>query len=85
MTKTVDDINLNTWFMDRELDYVPIHFVPVRTPITPESREWILEKLQGRFAVVIDPNFSVINTSFPSTYPAFEDPKEAVFYELTWS
>ena len=81
--KTIDDVNLQTWFVERELDYVPAHFVPVKTPLTPESREWILEKLQGRFAVIVDTQFSPNN--FGLTYPAFEDPKEAVFYELTWS
>lgn len=81
--KNIEDINLQTWFVDRELDYVPAHFVPVKTALSPESREWILEKLNGRFAVVVDTQFSPNN--FGLTFPAFEDPKEAVFYELTWS
>ncbi len=82
--KTIDDINLQTWFVERELNYVPAHFVIVKTPLTEESREWILEKLQGRFAIVVNPTYTPSNLS-THTYAAFEDPKEAVFYELTWS
>jgi hypothetical protein len=77
MTKTIDDINLHTWFMDRELDFVPSHFVKSNTILTDESKQWILEKLVGRFAIT--------ERGFLSTLaPAFEDPKEALFYELKW-
>ena len=76
--KTIEDINLHTWFMDRELDFVPPHFVVSKTPLTEDSKLWILEKLIGRFSIVGTEGF------FGSLSPAFEDPKEAVFYELTW-
>lgn len=78
--KTIEDINLYTWFSDRELPFTPEHFVRTTTPITEESKAWILEKLIGRFS------FEGSTLSFLSAglMPAFEDPKEAVFYELTW-
>lgn len=76
MTKTIEDINLDQWFVNRELEITPEHFVKTSTPITSESMAWILEKLRGRFAVSTQ--------SFMEICPAFEDPKEAVFYELTW-
>lgn len=76
MTKTIEDINLIQWFTERELDFIPDHFVKTSTPINNESMSWILEKLRGRFAVSTQ--------SFMEICPAFEDPKEAVFYELTW-
>lgn len=72
MTKTIDDINLNTWFIQRELSWTPDHFTKCTSPTSTEARRWILDKLQGRFNIGID------------FCPAFEDPKEAVFYELTW-
>lgn len=81
--KTIDDINLHTWFMDRELEFVPDHFVISKTPVTSDSKIWILEKLTGRFAM--GDNKSVSTYTFSGSYPAFEDPKELVFYELTWS
>lgn len=77
--KTIEDINLHTWFMDRELDFVPSHFVTSNTKLTDDSKIWILEKLTGRFAIT-----SSNEGFFGSTTPAFEDPKEALFYELTW-
>ena len=76
--KTIDDINLHTWFMERELDFVPSHFVVARTALTDDAKLWILEKLTGRFSMTGREGF------FGSLAPAFEDPKEALFYELTW-
>ena len=76
--KTIEDINLSTWFIDRELDFVPEHFVPCKAPVTEDSKRWILEKLTGRFS------FFGATGIFGSFKPAFEDPKEALFYELTW-
>ena len=78
--KTIDDINLHTWFMQRELDFTPSHFVTSKTPVTDESKLWILEKLSGRFSLMASQG-SVI---FGARCPSFEDPKEALFYELTW-
>ena len=75
--KTIDDLNISQWFTTRELTYVPSHFVSTNTKVTDESYRWILEKLTGRFVML---NVGV--AMFPT--PAFEDPKEALFYELTW-
>ena len=77
MTKTIDDINLYTWFMDRDINPCPDHFVKSKTELTDESKIWIYEKLSGRFSI----GGSVL---FTSQCPAFEDPKEAMMYELTW-
>jgi hypothetical protein len=76
--KTIDDINLHTWFMDRELDFVPAHFTVSSTILTDEAKRWILETLTGRFTITGNDGF------FGRTFPAFEDPKEALFYELKW-
>jgi hypothetical protein len=48
------------------------------TPITDESKIWIQEKLSGRYAM------TSIENAFLEYAPSFEDPKEALFYELTW-
>lgn len=77
-------INILEWFDARELDYVPDHFIVVKTPITLESRCWISEKLSGRYALTVkdtDDNLDLQGVS----YPAFEDQKDAVLYQLTWS
>jgi hypothetical protein len=69
--KSIEDLNLNQWFMARELMFVPKHFVGTSARLTAESRQWVLEKLIGRFSV---PDYKI----------AFEDPVEATFFELTW-
>ncbi len=83
----IENINLDTWYNNRMLiDQVPAHFTPVRTHANKENMEWVLEKLHGRFSVISNVNDNTDN--FMSYYQktfAFEDPKEAVQFELTWS
>jgi hypothetical protein len=58
---------------ERELDFSPTHFTKVNTQnCSPEAKEWIIEKLHGRFY------FAAAGAI------AFEDPKEAIMCELTW-
>jgi len=73
-------INLHTWFQEREMEHCPIHFVQANTPISIESKIWILERLKGRFFIE-----QTISFSDNSHVPWFEDPEEATLYELTWS
>jgi hypothetical protein len=47
-----------------------------KVALTSESKTWISEKLHGRYC--LQPQRSSLQ------YPSFEDPKEALFYELTW-
>lgn len=84
-------INPITWYSEREISQCPKHFVVGNTPLTRESKLWILNNLQGRFAVVKkdntdDPKDDWLTTLFDlHSYPAFEDPKELLVYELTWT
>ena len=80
MTKTINDLNLYQWFTKRELHYAPPHFITSKTPTNPESYRWIREKLTGRYCIV-----GANGGMFDRKFPSFEDPKEALFYELTWS
>jgi hypothetical protein len=77
-----------TWFSERELHYTPKHFVVTSHPCTSESKQWVLDKLSGRFSVTYATNnssgSSILELVSPSCL-AFEDPQEAVFYELKWS
>jgi len=85
MSKT---INLYTWFGERELDHCPKHFVAGTTPVTDESREWILERLTGRFYIQEHSGTyptSLAMSSVRLNVPCFENPEEATLYELTWS
>lgn len=73
------------WFGKRELPYTPPHFVVVRTPITNDSMSWILSNISGRFSIVKDQETTIMTIMLDEGYPAFEDPKEAVLFELKWS
>ena len=83
----MNDINLMTWFSRRELEYCPKHFVQTATPLNEERTRWIIENLKGRYHVTY--NHSKNNDDFlfllDDTFPCFEDPQEAVLYELTFS
>ncbi len=78
------EINLMTWYADRELDFCPKHFTKTTTVLTDENKLWIYEKLVGRFHVhtLSDPSSLFF---FGDSVPYFEDPQEAVMYELVWS
>ncbi len=79
------ELNVYTWFSNRELNYCPAHFVVVDTLITQESKQWILEKLVGRFCLVELPSY-IHNIPWTIGYfPAFEDPKEATYFQLIWA
>lgn len=81
------NINLLTWFSERQLDFCPKHFVQANTPISEEKHLWILQNLQGRYYIGYNTNDNDNEFLFllDDTYPFFEDPQEAVLYELTWS
>lgn len=76
------DIDLINWNSPRLLPFKPIHFVMATTAVTKESQLWIYSKLKGRFCLVS--NISQNDWEIILT-PGFEDPQEAVLYELTWS
>lgn len=79
-----------SWYSNRELEFTPLHFTVASTPITLESKLWILDKLRGRFSIISgskvdDFASALILVNSVHGVPAFEDPKEASLYELTWS
>jgi hypothetical protein len=80
------ELNVYTWFSNRELSYCPKHFLVVDTLITQESKQWILEKLTGRFCLVEFPNYTnqeSYDLQF-GYFPAFENPTEATYFQLMW-
>lgn len=83
--KSIEDTNFYTLFGNRELTLTPQHFVVATTPLSTESRNWILESTVGRFSIIIKQDSAYEDTAFKRDFPAFEDPKEAILYELTWS
>ena len=72
-----------TWFTEREMSNTPKHFVMTKHILTAESKQWVLEKCVGRFSLLqpVEDEMMILS----SGNIAFEDPQEAVFYELKWS
>ena len=84
------ELNVYTWFSNRELSYIPAHFIVVDTIISTESKQWILEKLTGRFCLVDIHNSPTDSTevSYPWHFgysPAFENSIEATYFQLIWN
>jgi hypothetical protein len=51
--------------------------------IFTESKQWVLDNLKGRFCVIQTGQLFLVNYYLGNI--AFEDPKDATFYELKWS
>jgi len=77
------ELNYHTWHMQRQLKYCPKHFVGCNTKLTDDAMYWILERCTGRFYIknAYEQDFLFLEAD---NYPFFEDPKEAVLFELTW-
>jgi hypothetical protein len=83
------EVNPLVWFGERELSVCPKHFVKAPTPIADEAYQWVISRLVGRFSIssltMDTPGaFPIVGTTF-DTYFYFEDPAEAMMYELRWS
>jgi len=77
-------IDALVWNSDRLVTYKPKHFVTSETPLTKESKLWILKSLTGRFSIE---TYIRSKDHLPDllTLVSFEDPAELILYELTWS
>lgn len=73
------------WYGQRKLDFEPAHFVRARTAITKKSSLWITDSLRGRYTLLPKNSEDDMMIDPLNYIPSFEDPSEAVFYELTWS
>jgi hypothetical protein len=78
----IESLNYNTWFGDRRLDTTPIHFHACSAPFTEETLYWVEQTLSGRYSVYMTENELDL---FNSKIISFEDPQEALLYELKWS
>jgi hypothetical protein len=74
------------WFSEREVEFIPKHFIKCTSKITNESKKWIYNKSQGRFALTDSHRQqapSGIISSDQNVY--FEDQKDAMMFELLWA
>lgn len=77
------EIDPYIWFGSRELNFCPKHFILASTPLTLDSKQWVLDNLKGRFCIVQTSQLFLIEYYLGNI--AFEDSKDATFYELKWS
>jgi hypothetical protein len=79
-------VNPLAWYATRQLPVAPPHFIKCATPVTEKSLLWILTKLMGRYATEDDNEEEGDYLLFVMTqHVSFEDPGEAMLYELRWS
>lgn len=77
-------VNPAKWFGTRELTTPPPHFVRAPTSLTAKSKVWVISKLSGRYSIVeFEDESGFILMGNESVF--FEDPAEAMIYELRWS
>ena len=74
-------VNPLIWYAERELDFVPRHFVKCPTPVNQQALHYIQNKTVGRYALGSD---NSVDFDF-TTYVYFEDEREATMYELIWA
>jgi hypothetical protein len=78
-------VNPQLWYGTRELKLTPPHFVKCSAPLTEASMEWVITKLKGRYTKedLWDDDTDLFFVDAQSI--SFEDPVEAMLYELRWS
>jgi hypothetical protein len=78
------EVNPQVWYGERKLSYVPPHFVKATTSLTNEALNWVNAILVGRYTVS---TYTDTENYFIETYSYiyFEDPAEAMMYELRWA
>jgi len=77
------EIDPYIWFGKREVSFYPKHFVLSDTPLTMNSKQWVLDNIKGRFCIVSVSQIFLVEYNLGNI--AFENPKDAMFYELKWS
>ncbi len=77
-------VNPLKWFSQRRLDNIPPHFTRCFTPVqSDDAHSWVLSSLTGRYVTATGDTGTFMFTSDINIY--FEDPAEAMLYELRWS
>jgi len=80
------EINLNEWFIEREVKFCPTHFKMSSVPLDEEKYHWVTENLNGRYYYgTISASKQGWDTNWFSDFIAFEDPRDLTMYELRWS
>lgn len=81
------NVNPLLWYGERELQHIPPHFTKATTSLTDDSLFWIMTKCQGRYAITNaeEDDNDIMSIFVLARNIYFEDPAEAMMYELRWS
>jgi hypothetical protein len=75
------------WYGERKLQHIPPHFTKATTALTDDALFWVITKCHGRYSIsTVEEDENDIMSIFILTQNIyFEDPAEAMMYELRWS
>ena len=81
------NVNPLLWYGERELQHIPPHFTKAYTALTDDSLFWVMTKCYGRYSITnAEEDVNDIMSIFMLVRNIyFEDPSEAMMYELRWS
>jgi hypothetical protein len=81
------NVNPLLWYGERELQHIPPHFTKAHTTLTDESLFWVMTKCHGRYTTtnVNEDAEDIMSIFILARNIYFEDPAEAMMYELRWS
>ena len=79
------DINPLVWYSNLEIDTIPPHFVKSSTSVTEDNYFWVKTKITGRYTISAVPINDVDMIFDLRPYVFFENPSDAMLYELRWS
>jgi hypothetical protein len=71
------------WFGKRQVSPLPRHFVKTSVPSNTDIHTWVITNLKGRFSLVSSSGITTLNDW--GSYYFFENPAEAMLFELRWS
>jgi len=71
------------WFGNRVVKPAPRHFTGTSVPSNHDIHSWVLTNLKGRYSLETN-SFGGHSLDLGSYY-YFEDPAEAMIFELRWS
>jgi hypothetical protein len=78
-------VNPYIWYAERELTHVPPHFIKCPTPVSDDSKFWIINKTSGRYAFNVAMTNNVQELLLDVIYVHFENSSDATLYELIWA
>ncbi len=78
-------VNPYIWYAEREVPHVPPHFIKCPTPVSDDSKFWIMNKTSGRYSFNVAMSTDVQELLLDVMHVYFENSSDATLYELIWA